>query len=60
MDTHSIHELARQLIREQEVFIRVGIGMTRNSRGGMAVRSITALAAVLGLFDYQPGRGILL
>ncbi len=60
LDTHSIHELARLLIREQEVFIRVGIGMTRNSRGGMAVRSITALAAVLGLFDYQPGRGILL
>lgn len=60
LDRHTIAELAEQLFSRSDLFIRVGMGLTRNSRGGMAIRSITALAAVLQLFDYRPGRGILL
>ena len=49
------------LLRDHpRTFIRIGIGLTRNSRGGMAVRAISSLAAGCGLFDGQPGRGILL
>lgn len=43
-----------------QTFFRIGIGLTRNSRGGMAVRAITSLGACLGLFDGGRGRGILL
>lgn len=41
-------------------FIRIGIGLSRNSRGGMSVRSIISLAAALGLFGGGAGRGVLL
>jgi len=53
-------ELARMLQRSPGTFFRIGIGLTRNSRGGMAVRAILSLAAVLGLFHGGPGRGVLL
>ena len=53
-------ELARKLKRSPRTFFRIGIGLTRNSRGGMAVRAILSLAAVLGLFQGGPGRGVLL
>ncbi|MGB5231535.1 MAG: molybdopterin-dependent oxidoreductase [Desulfoprunum sp.] len=53
-------ELARTLHRNSGTFFRIGVGLTRNSRGGMAVRAILSLAAVLGLFQGGPGRGVLL
>lgn len=52
--------LARLLARFPKTFFRIGIGLTRNSRGGMAVRAISSLCAVLGLFDGGKGRGVLL
>lgn len=52
--------LASLLRENPKTFIRIGIGLTRNSRGGMAIRAISSLAAGCGLFDGQPGRGILL
>ncbi|MBE0582768.1 MAG: molybdopterin-dependent oxidoreductase, partial [Desulfofustis sp.] len=55
-----MERLASQLADQPRTFFRVGVGLTRNSRGGMAVRAITALAAALGLYDGQPGRGVLL
>ena len=55
-----IFELARVLHDHPRTFFRIGIGLTRNSRGGMAVRAILSLAAVLGLFQGGPGRGVLL
>ncbi len=55
-----IKEFANLLQSHSKTFIRIGIGMTRNSRAGMGVRSITSLAAVLGLFDGGKGRGVLL
>jgi len=55
-----ITELANLLGNTAKTFIRIGIGLTRNSRGGMAVRAITALAAAMGLFQGGKGRGVLL
>ncbi|WP_028583840.1 molybdopterin-containing oxidoreductase family protein [Desulfogranum mediterraneum] len=56
----AIHNLARLLVSNPQTFVRIGVGLSRNSRGGMAVRAITALAAGLGLFRGGPGRGVLL
>ena len=53
-------ELATLLAGSPKTFIRIGIGLSRHSRGGMAVRAITSLAAALGLFKGGPGRGVLL
>ncbi|MFN2353807.1 MAG: molybdopterin-dependent oxidoreductase [Desulfopila sp.] len=55
-----IEQLAAMLAGYGRTFIRIGIGMTRNSRAGLNVRAITSLAAALGLFDGQRGRGVLL
>lgn len=56
----AMEELAGLLARSPRTFLRIGIGMSRNSRGGMAVRAITALAGALGLFGGGPGRGVLM
>ena len=56
----TIHKLAELLENNPRSFIRIGVGLTRNSRGGMAIRSIGSLAAVMGLFDGREGRGVLL
>ncbi len=55
-----MEELARLFAASAKTFIRIGIGMTRNSRGAMAVRAITSLGASLGLFSGGPGRGVFL
>ncbi len=55
-----IEELAVLLASFAKSFFRIGIGLSRNSRGGMAVRSIAALGACLGLFAGGKGRGVLL
>ena len=56
----AIAELAALLAAAPRTFVRIGIGLSRHSRGGMAVRLIAALAGALGLFDGGPGRGVLL
>ncbi len=50
----------RLLATRKRCFFRIGVGLTRNGRGAMSIRSITALAAILGLFDGSTGRGVLL
>lgn len=55
-----MEDLATLLASSRRTFFRIGIGLSRHSRGGMAVRTITSLAACLGLFAGGPGRGILL
>lgn len=55
-----IKETASLLAASPRTFVRIGIGLTRHSRGGMAVRAIAALAGALGLFSGGPGRGVLL
>jgi len=54
----AIEALAHTLGRARAPFIRIGGGLTRYGNGAMTVRSITALAAVLGVFD-RPGGGCL-
>ncbi len=53
-------EFATLLAQSPRTFFRLGIGLSRNSRGGMAVRAISSLAACLGLFAGGKGRGVLL
>ena len=55
-----IERLARLFGDHPRTFIRIGVGLTRNSRGGMAVRAIGSLAAACGLFSGGAGRGVLL
>jgi len=50
-----IEGLARTLARARAPFIRVGGGPSRYANGAMTVRSIVALAAVLGAWDRNGG-----
>ena len=50
-----IEELARTLARARAPFLRLGSGMSRYANGAMTVRSIVALAAVLGAFGRKGG-----
>lgn len=56
----SIRALSQEISNRPKTFIRIGIGLSRNSRGAMSVRAISSLAAALGLFAGGPGRGVLL
>jgi len=56
----TIEHFAKLIQKHPKTFIRIGIGLTRNTRGAMSVRGITSLAAATGLFDGSPGKGILL
>ncbi len=56
-----IESFARELAKKHpKTFVRIGVGLSRNSRGGMAVRAISALGGLLGLYGGGDGRGILL
>ncbi|MFT5727255.1 MAG: anaerobic selenocysteine-containing dehydrogenase [Desulforhopalus sp.] len=56
----SIRTLAGLIADNPKTFIRIGVGISRNSRGAMSIRAITSLAAALGLFAGGTGRGVLL
>jgi len=56
----SIRTLTGLIADNPKTFIRIGIGISRNSRGAMSIRAITSLAAALGLFTGGTGRGVLL
>jgi anaerobic selenocysteine-containing dehydrogenase len=55
-----INLLYQLLIQHPKTFFRIGMGLTRNSTGAMAIRTITALATALGLFANNYGQGVLL
>lgn len=55
-----MEELGSLLAGSPRTYFRIGIGLSRNSRGGMAVRAISSLGACLGLFSGGRGRGVLL
>lgn len=57
---NEMEQLATLLAGSPRTFVRIGVGLSRNSRAGMAVRAITSLAAALGLFGGGRGRGVLL
>lgn len=54
-----IEDLARLFGRARAPFIRLGMGMSRNAGGGMAVRTIACLPALVGAWA-KPGGGALL
>jgi len=54
----AIEALAHTLAAARAPFVRIGGGITRYGNGAMTVRSIVALAAVLGVHD-RPGGGCL-
>lgn len=60
LSEEQVRELADLLAITPKCFIRLGVGMTRNSRAAMGIRAITSLSAALGLFDGGEGRGVLL
>jgi anaerobic selenocysteine-containing dehydrogenase len=51
----TIEELARRLGRARAPFLRVGGGLSRYGNGAMTVRSIVALAAVVGAYGREGG-----
>ena len=55
----TIETLARRLAREQPSLIRLNYGMQRHRGGGMAVRTIACLPAIIGSWRH-PGGGALL
>ncbi len=55
LSREQFNELAELIEENPKTFIRIGIGLTRNTTGGMSVRAITCLAAALGLFDGKTG-----
>jgi anaerobic selenocysteine-containing dehydrogenase len=54
-----IERLAREYATHPPAFIRVNYGMQRHYGGGMAMRTITCLPAIIGAWRY-PGGGALL
>lgn len=56
----TMDRLAAMFSRTPKTFIRIGVGLTRNSRGGAAIRAIGSLAAACGFFNGEPGQGVLL
>jgi len=55
LDPAAIERLARTLAAARAPFIRIGGGPSRYGNGAMTVRSIVALAAVLGCWDRRGG-----
>ncbi len=60
LNKDQFNALAELIAENPKTFIRIGIGLTRNTTGAMSVRAISCLAAALGLFDGKDGRGALL
>jgi anaerobic selenocysteine-containing dehydrogenase len=54
-----VQALARRYATEQPALIRVNYGLQRHGGGGMAVRTIACLPAIVGAWNH-PGGGILL
>lgn len=59
LSAHRIEQLAHEYAQQQPSVIRINYGMQRHAGGGMAVRTITCLPAVVGAWRHPAG-GILL
>jgi anaerobic selenocysteine-containing dehydrogenase len=55
-----VRELVGLFANNPKTFIRVGVGLSRNTQGAMSSRAIACLSAALGLFDGKAGAGALL
>jgi anaerobic selenocysteine-containing dehydrogenase len=59
VDVASIERLARRYAREQPALIRLNYGLQRHGGGGMAVRTIACLPAVVGAWRHPAGGALL-
>jgi anaerobic selenocysteine-containing dehydrogenase len=59
LDVNTIETFARRLAREQPSLIRLNYGMQRHRGGGMAVRTIACLPAVIGSWRHHGGGAML-
>jgi anaerobic selenocysteine-containing dehydrogenase len=59
LDVATIETLARRLAREQPSLIRLNYGMQRHHGGGMAVRTIACLPALIGSWRHHGGGALL-
>lgn len=59
VDVETLTTLAHRLAKEQPSFIRLNYGLQRHHGGGMAVRTIACLPAIIGSWRH-PGGGALL
>jgi anaerobic selenocysteine-containing dehydrogenase len=59
VDVDTIERLAHRLAREQPSLIRLNYGMQRHRGGGMAVRTIACLPAIVGSWRHHGGGALL-
>lgn len=59
VDAADVERLARLYGQARAPFIRLGMGMSRHAGGGMAIRTVTCLPALVGAWE-RPGGGALL
>jgi anaerobic selenocysteine-containing dehydrogenase len=59
VDVATITTFAHRLAREQPSFIRLNYGMQRHHGGGMAVRTIACLPALIGSWRHRGGGALL-
>jgi anaerobic selenocysteine-containing dehydrogenase len=59
VDVETIETLAHRLAREQPSLIRLNYGMQRHRGGGMAVRTIACIPAVIGSWRHHGGGVVL-
>ena len=59
VDVATIERLAHRLAREQPSLIRLNYGMQRHRGGGMAVRTIACLPAIVGSWRHHGGGAML-
>lgn len=55
LEAKSIRDLARLYARTHPSFIRIGMGLQRHSNGGVAVRTIACLPALVGAWRHLGG-----
>ena len=59
VSTRSLNDFAHRLARDQPSFIRINYGLQRHYGGGMAVRTIACLPALVGSWRYAGGGALL-
>ncbi|MFZ5825893.1 MAG: molybdopterin-containing oxidoreductase family protein [Bacillota bacterium] len=59
LEAAEIERLARMYGEAQAPFIRIGMGMSRNSGGGMAIRTVTCLPALVGAWEKKGGGALI-
>jgi anaerobic selenocysteine-containing dehydrogenase len=59
VDAETITRLSHRLVREQPSLVRLNYGLQRHGGGGMAVRTIVCLPAIIGSWRHHGGGALL-